>query len=134
MNSNKIEERIKNLDPIAHKFLIDAIKRQYGHERINIVNPKPGDGVSADLILEMMTKVMDTLNNKYIEGGFEYIDKFYNGLSVKIDTAEDELNIKAKAYCEKKVDFEEFRTALKNWYLLNLKAIEIQRNTFLKKD
>ena len=128
MNSNQIEERIKTLDPIAHKFLIEAIKRKDGNEKINRVNPESGDGISYDLILEMFKKAMDALNEKYIEGGVAYIDKHHPEISRKLDDAEGKLNAKANAYYDGKIDLEEFKSALKQWYLLHLKAIEIHKN------
>ena len=128
MFSNLIEKKIKNLDPVAHKFLIDAIKRKCGNENANRVNPEPGDGISADTISEMFKKAMDALNNKYIEGGVAYIDKHHPEISRKLDDAEGKLNAKANAYYDGKIDLEEFRSELKHWYLLNLKAIEIHKN------
>ena len=128
MISNSIGKKIKKLDPVAHKFLIDAIKRKCGDEYSDIPVPKIGDGISADLIYEMLKKAMDALNEKYTEGGVAYIDKYHPDLSKKLDDAEDKLNAKANAYYGKKIDLEEFRAELKHWYLLNLKVIEIHKN------
>ena len=128
MHDKNIEHMISSLDPKYHKHLIEVLKGNSDNPKSAIENFGTNDGISADLISEMLKKTMDALNEKYIEGGVAYIDKHHPEISRKLDDAEGKLNAKANAYYDGKIDLEEFKSALKQWYLLHLKAIEIHKN------
>jgi len=130
----EIENFINSLNPKYHKHLIQALKSNLDRPQSFHAGTDTNDGVSSDVITEMITKAMNALNNKYIEGGIEYIDKYYPDLSSKIGSAEGIVNTQANACYGVKIELEEFRSALKNWYHLNINAIEIYRNKILKKD
>jgi len=130
--NKNFEEMINSLDPKYHKHLIESLKSNLKHPQSFHPSVDTNDGVSGDSITEMMKKAMDKLNDIYIPGGVKYIEEFCPVLDKKIDTAEEKVNIKAKAYCEGKIEFEEFRQALKNWYILNLKAIKIHKTETVK--
>ena len=130
MNTKQLEVIINSLDPKYHKNLIENLKNSPGY---NEVNSNASDGVSYDLVLELMRKAMNSLNEKYIEGTVAYIDKFYPDTGKEIDRVEAELNRRAKEYNEGKTSIEEFKLVLDTWYNVNLKSIEIYRNTLLKK-
>ena len=130
MNIKNLEAIIDSLDPKYHKHLIENLKNSPGYPE---VNSNASDGVSYDLVLELMRKAMNSLNEKYIEGTVTYIDKFYPDMGKEIDNVEEELNRRAKEYNEGKTAIEDFKLALDTWYNVNLKSIEIYRNTIFKK-
>ena len=130
MNTKQLEVIINSLDPKYHKHLIENLKNSPGY---NEVNSNAGGGVSYDLVLELMRKAMNSLNEKYIEGTVAYIDKFYPSIGKEINNVEVELNRRAKEYNEGKTAIEEFKLVLDTWYNVNLKGIEIYRNTIFKK-
>lgn len=127
MHKKKVEDIISSLDPKHNKHLIESFKNNLSQEQQARKKSDTDDGISSDLVTEMIRKAMHAINDNYVSGGLSYIDKFYPDLGARIDTTQDELDLKAKACKEGKINIEEFRLVLKKYYFLNLKAIEIYK-------
>ena len=63
---------------------------------------------------------MNKLNEKYIEGGVEHIDKFYPELSKKIDIAQNNINRAANESTEGKIDIENSKKTAPDKYIAEM--------------
>ena len=117
---------IEGLNPKYHRYLIDIIKKSSNSTTQG--KKVIGDGATYDFVYILLRRAMNKLNEKYIEGGVEYIDKFYPELSRKIDIAQNNIDRAAKQGREEKTDLEDSNKELKKWLELNLKGIEIYSN------
>ena len=127
MDIRKIREMIKGLDPVTHKSLIEALLNKIGGMNGGPAQVKAGNGVSQDVLLDIFNKAVGALNRKYIEGGTTYIEKYRPYLEKETQEAEDKLNRTWKLCSDGKLDTEDFRKDLTEWYRLNLRNIEIYR-------
>ena len=127
MDINDIRKKINSLDPVIHRALIEALTKKIAHMEGKTVQVKAGNGVSADAFLDIFNKAVAVLNKKYIEGSSSYIEKYRPYLEKETQEAEDKLNKTWELCSEEKMDLEDFRRDLIEWYKLNLRNIEIYR-------
>lgn len=120
-NYKKAQER--GARPELLKRLREQIGRQR-HEKVSYGNefcPEDEDPFEA-----LFKKAVTEINRRYVE---EAIDDCtcdeHRELYEKTNGAEDRLNEVWKAGLEGKATLQEFREALKEWYQLNVKGIEI---------
>jgi hypothetical protein len=127
MDTDDIRKKINSLDPVANKALIEALTSKIGGSSNGPVQVKADGSVSSDVLLDIFNKAVDALNEKYIEGGACHIEKYRPYLEKETIEAEEKLNRTWKLCSDGKLDTENFRKDLKEWYLLNLRNIEIYR-------
>ena len=127
MDINDIRKKINSLDPVAHRALIEALTKKIASMEGKTVGVKAGNGVSADAFLDIFNKAVAVLNQKYIEGSSSYIEKYRPYLEKETQEAEDKLNKTWELCSDGKLDKEDFRKDLTEWYKLNLRNIEIYR-------
>jgi hypothetical protein len=127
MDIREIREKIKSLDPVAHKALIEALTKKIASMEGKTIGVKAGNGVSAEAFLDIFNKAVTVLNQKYLEGGSSYIEKYRPYLEKETEKAEEKLNKTWQLCNDGKLDTEDFRKNLIEWYKLNLRNIEIYR-------
>jgi len=127
MDIRKIREMINRLDPIANKALIEALINKISGINGGTSPVKAGNGISQDVLLDIFNKAVGALNRKYIEGGTTYIEKYQPCLEKETQEAEEKLNRTWELCSDGKLDLEDFRKDLIEWYKLNLRNIEIYR-------
>ena len=127
MDTEDIRKKINNLDPVAHKALIEALTSKIGGNINEPIRKKDNGGISSDGLLDIFNKAVDALNCKYIEGGIPYIEKYRPYLEKETQEAEDKLNKTWELCSDGKLDKEDFMKDLRQWYRLNLRNIEIYR-------
>lgn len=125
MDVQTLKAKIETLDQKTHGALREALVAEYGRltgkgEAIGSQNKKTRQDFAA-----MFQKAVDELNSRYAEGTIEYICKHQNHLYKQINEAEDGLNKVWKAGLRGKAGIAEFREALKKWYCLHIRCIEI---------
>ena len=125
MDIQVLKAQIDNLDPQVHKALRDVLTAEYKRLAGEKGEAKPDAEQVSDPFAEMFKKAVDELNRLYIKGKMDYIRKHHPDLYQKTNEAEDRLNERWKACLQGKVDIEEFRKILKEWYFLNMQEIEI---------
>lgn len=74
-----LTEKIKSLDPIAHKALREALAAKYSHLIGERGEAEPQSESTLDPFAEMFEKAVDEINRRYIEGADDYIRKFQPG-------------------------------------------------------
>ncbi|MFH0926827.1 MAG: hypothetical protein V1872_14550 [bacterium] len=126
MDIKELKSKIDNLDPNIHKglrnVLIDEYNRRTGIKKdIPKIDTPPDSGCFA----EIFNKAVDAINKRYIDGTFDYINKFKPDLYQEIKEADDNMNARWKEGLQGKSSIDDFREALKKWYFLNLKAIQL---------
>ena len=127
MDIRKIREMINRLDPVANKALIEALINKISGINGGTPPVKAGNGISQDVLLDIFNKAVGALNRKYIEGGTTYIEKYQPCLEKETQEAEEKLNRTWELCSDGKLDLEDFRKDLIEWYKLNLRNIEIYR-------
>lgn len=125
MDIQSLKEKIESLDPKIHKALKDALTAEYDRLTVKKEDAKPLKEPVSDSFAEMFKKTVDEIKRRYVEGSIDYIIKHHPNLYRKTNEAEDRLNAVWKAGRKGEAGIEEFREALKQWYLLNLKGIEV---------
>lgn len=83
------------------------------------------EGAPLDPFLEMFEKAIAELNQRYVDGVTEYLQKNHPRLQAEIDKTEGKLNEVWRAGREGKAGIEEFRQILDRWRQLHIKGIEI---------
>ena len=127
MDTEDIRKKINSLDPVIDRALIEALTKKISHMEGKAVGVKAGNGISQDVFLDIFNKAVAVLNQKYIEGGTSYIEKYRPYLEKETQEAEDKLNKTWESCNDGKLDKEDFRKDLTEWYRLNLRNIEIYR-------
>jgi len=127
MDIRKIREMIERLDPVANKALIEALLNKISGINGGPSQVKAGNGISQDVLLDIFNKAVGSLNRKYIEGGTTYIEKYRPYLEKETQKAEEKLNRTWELCSDGKLDTDDFRKDLTEWYKLNLRNIEIYR-------
>lgn len=125
MQKQTLKEKIKSLDPIAHKSLRDALTARYKRLVGEKEEPKPPSEPAPDPFNDAFKDAVDEINKRYIEGADDHIRKFHPALYQQIDDAENKLNEVWKTGLQGKASIGEFREVLKKWFRLHLRSIEI---------
>lgn len=79
----------------------------------------------------MFKKATDEIEKRYLKGTIDYIIENYGSLYKRINRAWKRLDEVWIAGRKGNATIEEFREVLKEWYLLNIKAIEIYKRLAL---
>ena len=123
MDTQVLKRKIENLDPKTHRALRDALAAKYNRLTGAKTTAKPRD--ESETFADMFRKAGDEINRRYIEGTISYVRKYQPDLYQKTKKAESKLNEVWKAGLEGKASIEQFREVLKQWYVLQLRGIEI---------
>lgn len=134
MEIQTLREKIKSLDPTAHKSLRDALTSRYKRLAGEKEEAEPPSEPAPDSFAEAFEKTVDEINKRYIEGTDDYIRKFHPDLYQEINKAEDKLNEAWRAGLQGKAEIKEFREVLKQWFRLHLGSIEIYSREHKKEE
>ena len=132
MNIKDIDKKINELDPKIHKSLIDALSSKLDSQSGKSTTVRVGNGISSNQLIDIFNRAVDKINQQYVEGAIAYIERYHPYLDSETDKAEEKLNRVWESCNEGRTKVEEFEEALKNWYSLNLRNIEIYRKQIKK--
>lgn len=125
MNIKELKEKIDSLDPKVHGALLKTLTDEYDRLAATEGKTQGPEETSQDTFLAMFEKVVNELNEMYVEGVTEYIQRQHPRLQAEIDETEDKLNEVWSAGLGAKAGIEEFRQVLERWHRLHLQCIEI---------
>jgi hypothetical protein len=127
MDIQILRKRIQRLDPELHASLISTLTRQFEVGKVKQSRENTVREQCMDPFLEAFERTVEEINRCYIPGTTAYIEKRHSDLFHKIDKTEDRLNEIWGSGCLNKTTLREFRAVLQEWYLLNVKAVEIYK-------